>query len=143
MLDGEVRITLAGQEVTLLPTLGAAVRLNHLHGDFGSLLGKLESYDLAAASDTVHWALGRSEADRQRTTEEVFAAGLIELAPSLIHYVILLANGGKPLQSREEGRENGPFDVSRSENTSSISSSMEPDGWGGLRRWFSQRRSPS
>lgn len=110
MLDGEVTLTLAGAPATLSPTLGAALRLNALHGNLGALLAKLEAYDLKAAADTVHYGLGRPDAEMKRTTEEVFAAGLVDLAPQLIAYVIRLANGGRPLKSGEEDKAtDGPF----------------------------------
>lgn len=110
MFDGQVSITLAGAPATLMPTLGAALRLTSLHGSFGALLGKLELYDLKAAADVVHHGLGRPDADMKRTTEEVFSTGLVGLTPDLIGYVIRLANGGKRLSDTEEGaKDGGPF----------------------------------
>lgn len=110
MLDGEVSITLAGAPVTLVPTLGAAIRLNAAYGNFGSLLEKLDRYDLQAAADVVHHGLGRTDADKARTMEEVFSTGMVGLTPDLVVYVIRLANGGKPLSDNEEGAKNGaPF----------------------------------
>lgn len=110
MLGGEVQITLAGQPVTLVPTLGAAIRLSGIHGGFGALLGKLETYDLKASTETVLHGLGRVETEMQRTTEEVFHTGLVDLAPDLVRYVIRLANGGRPLKQEEDGpAANSPF----------------------------------
>lgn len=113
MFGGEVSITLADAPATLAPTLGAALRLTALHGNFGALLAKLEAYDLKAAADVVHHGLGRPDADAKRTTEEVFNAGLVGITPDLIAYVIRLANGGKPLSDTQEGVGNGdtPFGV--------------------------------
>ncbi|QTL03149.1 hypothetical protein J5J86_20715 [Aquabacter sp. L1I39] len=113
MLEGHVSITLAGAPATLAPTLGAALHLTALHGNFGSLLAKLEAYDLKAAADVVHHGLGRTDPEKPRTTEEVFSTGLVGLTPDLIGYVIRLANGGKPLSDTEEGVGNGdaPFGV--------------------------------
>lgn len=111
MLSGEVNITLNGVSATLSPTLGAALRLNTMHGSLGALIGKLEAYDLKAAADTVHFGLGRSDDQIKRTTEEVFSSGLVDLVPDLISYVIRLANGGKPLKAEEEDKAtDGPFD---------------------------------
>lgn len=113
MLEGEVHITLAGQPVTLSPTLGAAIRLNSLYGSLGALLGRLESYDMEAATETVLQGSGRTKSDSRRTTAEVFQAGLMDLTPYLIHFVILLVNGGKPVKhEEEEPKVNGPFDGS-------------------------------
>lgn len=111
MLEGHVSITLAGAPVTLVPTLGAAIRLNTAHGSFGSLLEKLDRYDLQAAADVVHHGLGRKDAGKSLTLEEVFSTGLVGLTPDLVVYVIRLANGGKPLSDTEEGAKDGaPFE---------------------------------
>ncbi|WP_454917284.1 hypothetical protein [Xanthobacter sediminis] len=109
MMDGHVEVTLAGQSATLVPTLGCAMELCRRHGSLGDLLAKLESYDLPAAVDTVRCGLGRPERDHGAVAEDVFATGLVDLTAPLVRFVIILANGGKPLK-REEGDEpGGPF----------------------------------
>jgi hypothetical protein len=108
MMEGHVEIPLAGGQVTLAPTLGAATALNRRHENFGTLLAKLEAYDLAAAADVVHLGLGRGDHERGTTEEQVFAVGLIELTPLLLRFVIMLANGGKPVKPEEE-KVAGPF----------------------------------
>ena len=128
----DINITLAGQPATLSPTLGAAIRLNTLHGNFGSLLAKLEAYDLKAAAETVNYGLGRAPADLERTTEEVFATGLVDLTPNLIGFVIRLANGGKPLATGEAEETTDPFGGSPKPNSTNGSSSPQPAGSDGL-----------
>lgn len=102
MLEGHQEIPLGGGTVTLAPTLGAALDLCHRHSSFGTLLAKLEAYDLPAAADVVHAGLGRTEGERDATRADVFAAGLIEMTPLLIRFVIMLANGGRPLKPDAE-----------------------------------------
>ncbi|OYX13413.1 MAG: hypothetical protein B7Z15_07320 [Rhizobiales bacterium 32-66-8] len=131
MLSGHVVIALAGEKVTLVPTLGAAITLNTMHSSFIALLAKLEAYDFDASVDVVHHGLGRSEADRARTEEQVFAAGLLDLAPDLIAFVIRLMNGGKPASSAEEEESAGPFATSAMPNISNGSSAPEPAGSAG------------
>jgi len=131
MLSGHLVITLAGEKVTLVPTLGAAITLNTKHSSFISLAAKLESYDLSACVDVVHHGLGRSEADRARTEEQVFAAGLLDLAPDLIAFVIRLMNGGKPASTAEDEEAAGPFATSAMPNISNGCSAPEPAGSAG------------
>lgn len=100
--DGEVTIDLSGTPATLRPLLGAAITLDKKYGGFGRLLGALEGYQLSAAIDVVLLGLGRDEAERPATTEQVFKAGLVDLTPHLIRFVIMLANGGRPLKTEEE-----------------------------------------
>ncbi|MFG1330260.1 hypothetical protein V5F41_03295 [Xanthobacter autotrophicus] len=109
MHEGHVDITLAGASSTLAPSLGAAMDLCHRHQSFGALLAKLEAYDLPAAADVVHAGLGRSDGERNLTREQVFSEGLIEVTPLLIRFVIMLANGGRPLKPAEEEKPGGPF----------------------------------
>lgn len=109
MMDGHVEVTLAGQSATLAPTLGCAMELCRRHGSLGELLAKLQNYDLPAAVDTVRCGLGRSEREHGAVAEEVFATGLVDLTVPLVRFVILLANGGKPMKPAEEDQSAGPF----------------------------------
>lgn len=111
MMEGHVDIPLRGSTFTLVPSLGAACELNRRHQSFGALLAKLEAYDLAASADVVHCGLGRTAEDREMSEEEVYDTGLLDLAPLLIRYVILLANGGRPIRPEGDGEEKsgGPF----------------------------------
>lgn len=102
MNEGDVSIDLAGTPVTLRPLLSAAVALDREHGSFGKLLAELEVYNLSAATTVVLHGLGRPVAEMEATTADVFKSGLIELTPHLIRYVILLANGGRPMKAEEE-----------------------------------------
>ena len=110
MLEGHVEIPLAGSTATLAPSLGAAMELNRRHQNFGALLGKLEAYDLGAAVDVVHLGLGRGDGERKLSEEQVFAGGLVALTPDLIRFVIMLANGGRPLKPDSgEEKADAPF----------------------------------
>ena len=105
---GEIEIELGGETVVLRPTLGCAVRLNKKFGSFGKLLAELEAYNLEAAIETV--ATGAPGTPDVR--ERVFETGLVTLTPSLIRFVIILANGGKPVDTSTEEEANdhpGPF----------------------------------
>lgn len=107
MMEGHVEIALVGGGVTLSPTLGCAMGLCAKHGSLGDVLAKLESYDLNAAVDVVHLACGRFE--RKDVAQYVYDTGLVDLAPQLVRFVIMLANGGRPLKAEEEEKPGAPF----------------------------------
>lgn len=102
MLEGTVEIPLGAGLVTLEPTLGAALELCRRHQSFGALLAKLEAYDLPACVDVVQVARGGGASERRAFEELVFENGVVTLAPLLIRFVIMLANGGRPLTDAEE-----------------------------------------
>lgn len=107
MMEGHVEITLAGDSITLAPTLGCALELCRKHGSLGAVLDKLEAYDLNAATDVVQAGLGFLK--REVVAQQVYDAGLVDLTPALVRFVIMLANGGKPMKAEEEEKPGGPF----------------------------------
>ena len=82
MMEGHVEVPLAGGHVTLAPTLGAAMALNRRHENFGTLLAKLEAYDLAAAADDLV-ARPEVEGDRVSVVGFCMGGGLALLAPTV------------------------------------------------------------
>lgn len=107
--DGIVDIEIgSGTPVSLRPSLGAALALDRKYGGLGPLLAALESYRLGAAADVVQHAGGFTDRDREMVEAGVYMAGLIDLTPSLMRFVIVLANGGRALkEAAPEG--GGPF----------------------------------
>ncbi len=124
-MEGEVEIGIDGESVTLRPSLGAAMALNQEFGSFGGLLSELEAYNLGAAIKVV------KRAGEFHDEERIFKTGLVEITPSLIRFVIMLANGGKPLAESGEDQGDGPFGGSPTPSTSATSSSGRPAGSGG------------
>ncbi|WP_155982399.1 hypothetical protein [Xanthobacter sp. 126] len=94
--------------MTLVPSLGAAVALCRSHKDFAALLEQVAKYDLEACTAVVHHGLARTSDEWEQSAEEVYETGMVELAPHLIRFVGILANGGKPLPKEEE-KPSGPF----------------------------------
>ncbi|MFG1282281.1 hypothetical protein [Xanthobacter autotrophicus] len=111
MMEGHVRIPLAGTEGELVPSLGAAMTLCRDHGSFAALIDKLASYDMMAGIDVVHCGLARTSEQREETRGQVYETGMVVLVPHLIHFVGILANGGRPLPKEGEGEPTGPFDA--------------------------------
>lgn len=99
----EVEITLNGKTETLRCTLRAARRVN-AGGGFAETLRRLQSFDMDAFVAVVAAGLDKPPA----TVEEaVFTEGTMNLAEPLANYVMLLANGGKPLKAAAENADSG------------------------------------
>ncbi|MFG1256316.1 hypothetical protein V5F79_03260 [Xanthobacter flavus] len=110
LLDGHVSLSLGGEAFTLAPTLGAAMALCRAHQSFGALIDKLEAYDLPAAIDVTRAGIGLSAPGD--LDARVYAAGVMNIAPDLIRFVILLANGGRsPKAEAEDKPGSRPFDA--------------------------------
>lgn len=108
MMDGHVSIPLGEASATLVPSLGAAIALCREHGSFAALMDKVANYDLPACATVVHHGLSRFDDERGRTEAEVYEAGMVALAPHLLRFIGILANGGKPLPKEDE-KPTGPF----------------------------------
>ncbi|MGM4891269.1 hypothetical protein [Tardiphaga sp. 839_C3_N1_4] len=89
----DVEIELNGKFETLRCTLKAGKLVNS-GGGFGEVLRKLAVFDMDAYVHVVAAGLGRKPADVE---EAVYKTGLVDLTEKLSEFVMLLANGGRPL----------------------------------------------
>lgn len=106
--SGEVTITLGGEERTLAPTLGAATRISRAFNGFQGALQQLQASDLDAYVTVIQHGLGlRTEAETKGLREKVWAAGLNRLVLPLTEYVLMLSNGGRPLEEPEDDEAGG------------------------------------
>lgn len=94
-MENEIRVTIDGIEVTLLPSLNAAIKLSDRYGGFLPLLDVLNVGSLEAATDVIFWTLGKKDSERASLREQVYSAGLAYLTPHLVRYVIALMHGGR------------------------------------------------
>lgn len=94
-MDDEIKVTIDGSEVTLVPSARAAVKLSHKFGGLLPLMDVINLGSMDAATDVCFYALDRQDSERAKLQEQVYAAGLGYLAPHLNKYVIALMNGGK------------------------------------------------
>lgn len=101
--SGTVTITFDGEEYRLLPTIKAAKRISAHFGGFLPALTRLQSLDIDACVAVVRHGLNADDALAKRLDEMVWRANLGALLPSLVEYVLVLANGGAPL--REQAHE--------------------------------------
>jgi hypothetical protein len=91
----ELKITLDGSDVTLVPSLMAAKKLSEKYSGLLPLMDVINIGSLAAATDVLFYALAKKDSERAALEDQTYAAGLKYLAPHLCTYVIALMNGGK------------------------------------------------
>lgn len=89
---GDIVIELDGEEVTLRPTLKAAMSLSRSAGGIVNLINKCGVYDFDTIVAVVTAGLGVQSKD---IPDKCWRTGMIELAPVCIRYLHVLANGGR------------------------------------------------
>lgn len=103
--SGDVMINLTGHgEVALKPTLDAAIRLSSLPGGINKMVDRCLNYEFDAILTVVQTGLGEQSKDLAGI---VYKSGMIELAPQCIHFLHVIANGGRPLT--DESEDNDPL----------------------------------
>lgn len=105
-MQDAIEVDLGGHCPAILrPTLGAAISLSKRHGGLMNVLAALERYDFDIAVEVVEAGMRVGAEQHQIIAEKVFSAGVVALTPNLVRFVILLANGGRPLKEKGEEAE--------------------------------------
>jgi hypothetical protein len=100
---GQVAITLDGEPRHLTPTLNAATGISRQFGGLQAAQQRVLAQDLDAYVAIVRFGLGlRTDAEAKGLAEKVFAAGVRDMALPLVEFLIILANGGKPVEDKAE-----------------------------------------
>lgn len=97
---GDIEINLDGETVILRPSLAAAMTLSRMNGGISTLVNKCLGYDFDVILAVVVAGIGRSSKD---LPEKVYKTGLIQLAPSCIKFLHVVANGGQPVGADDSG----------------------------------------
>lgn len=95
--EGIVRLSLGGEEVELLPTLKAIKRISAAFGGITNALAKIQALDFEAYVTVIKHGALADDALAKRLDELVFATRPVRLMPDLVRYLMILANGGRPL----------------------------------------------
>jgi hypothetical protein len=104
--DGEVEIVLNEQTRVLRPTLAAMTALSRLHLGISGLAQALVNQEFDAVVAVIRHGLNLSDRDARTLPAEVFKNGLTaDLVISLINYVTILANGGRPRDDNKPAAE--------------------------------------
>jgi hypothetical protein len=106
--EGEVEIILNGTPRVLRPTLNAMQALSRSHNGLAGVRDALVRQDVDAVCNVLFHGMHLKEADRKDLPKVVWKNGITgELLISLIKYVAILGNGGKPLEESEDGDGDG------------------------------------
>jgi hypothetical protein len=96
--DGEMQVPLGDGTVILTANLRAAKAISRHFGGFQQALNKMAAGDLEAFIAVVRFGVGDvNEHSARRLEERVFQAGVLRLTAPLTEYVLICANGGKPI----------------------------------------------
>jgi hypothetical protein len=99
-----VDINLDGETLQLMPSFNAARYFSKKYGGLFPLVDLINYGNLEAAIDVVWLGLGEDdETKRKEVSHKIYEAGLSKLAPKLVRYVILLANGGREPEPKKDG----------------------------------------
>lgn len=90
---GNVEIELAGETVTLRPSLKAAQAISRLDGGIVGAIERAARFDIDLITACVAHGVGQSV---KEVEEAVFTTGLTVLAPPVMEFLSRLANGGRP-----------------------------------------------
>jgi hypothetical protein len=105
--EGDIEINLNGQTLVLRPTLRAMNAISSANGGLNKVRQMLVDQEFSTVVSVImHGANLAGQREAKELPEAVYRNGLdAPLLVSLINYVAILANGGKPLpehQDREE-----------------------------------------
>lgn len=101
--QGEVTISLDGEDLVLKPTVRAAMAVNNLFDGFANANAALGRANMISAIAVIRIGANLSEKDARDLDERVYAemgresGAWASLLVGLIRYVAILQNGGKPL----------------------------------------------
>ena len=96
--DGEMTIPFGDGTTTLTANLFAAKGISRHFGGFQQAMNKVASGDLEAFTAVVRYGMGiRSDTEGKFVEQQVFRAGILRLTAPLTEFVLICANGGKPI----------------------------------------------
>lgn len=96
--EGEYAVPFGDETAVLTANLFAAKGISRHFGGFQAALNKVATGDLEAFIAVIRYGLGiRNDAEAARIEDKVFRAGILNLTAPLTEFVLMLANGGKPI----------------------------------------------
>ena len=100
---GETPVSFDGQDLWLKPTIRAAQAINRQFDGFANARAALVRENFDATVFVLRMGLNLSDRDTKDLPERVYKNGMTaELLISLIKYVAILGNGGRPLPDEPE-----------------------------------------
>lgn len=107
--QGNVTVTIDGEEYVLKPSISAITTLSRKYGGLNVVVERVAKLDFETILDVLEAGIGRTSSNprqRQQFAEAVFHTGLTDDTGGLgllcVRYVIILMRGGRPLTPEEE-----------------------------------------
>lgn len=97
---GDISFVVDGKEYRLVPSLNACMLV--AKGGLRPLLDRLRAYDFEAFVFVVEVGLGVNPVQAKQVPDLVYKAGMINLLDTLVRYLEVIANGGRPPAEEEE-----------------------------------------
>lgn len=105
---GEVEITLGDETLVLKPTIKAITGLSRYFGGLIKGVSQLQAGDIDAAAAVISFGLNLPDKESRRMPDRVAENGITGgLIASLITFVGVCSNGGKPMSEGEEADAGG------------------------------------
>jgi hypothetical protein len=102
-----VVVEIDGEEMTLIPSPSAILSLSAQFGGFQPLVGAIGRLDIQAMVSVVVAGLGLEGRAARDMADAVAMSSGLEMAPKLIEFAMILANGGKPLKADKGDEDEG------------------------------------
>lgn len=106
--SGNVIINLDGEDIKLKPGLGACLQISRMHGGTMNTIAKLREYDFDTMAQVISFGSGLGNTKELR--EKIYNTGMFTLNPSVIRFVTIVSNGGRPPEDTEPGDDEGGVD---------------------------------
>lgn len=104
--DGDVKLTLAGEDVVLKPTLAACLGISRLAGGATEVVTRIAQLNFDTIVAVI--ALGMDRPPDKKLQQKVYDNGLLKLTGPLIEFVTIVNNGGRRVNATEEDEEKQP-----------------------------------
>jgi hypothetical protein len=103
---GQVEVELGGEVLTLRPTLDALEKIDRQFGSIREAASKVRSLNLGALVAVIAWGAELSPREAKALPQQVFDAGIVNVAPLVNEYLAYLLNpsGASGEESDGEGK---------------------------------------
>lgn len=103
-----VTIKLGDNDVVLKPSPAAILGLSEKYDGFEPLLAAVRRFRVQAAVDIVLAGAGAEGKAARALADQVVDAGMIDMLPSLVDFIMILANGGRRRSEEEDDKGKNP-----------------------------------
>lgn len=106
--DGTITITLGDETLSLVPSIGAIKAISREFGGLTQAMSRVLGMDFPAYVTVIRYGCGADDRLAKRLERLVWKARMVTLTGALNQYLLILANGGQPLdQAADEGGDEG------------------------------------